>query len=187
MGTIVLISKWETLESKKIANLYIFDAYIKQRKNPISDEIGNFTIIESPNWVNIIPITKDNKIVMIEQYRHGTDSIVLEIPGGLIEKDEDPMNAAKRECLEETGYSSEDEQPILTGISLPNPAYQNNQCYSYIWNNVTLNHKQNLDKHEIIQVYEFTPQEVKQKIINGQINHAIILTAFFFYSLRNGF
>ena len=127
-----MITKWETIESKKTADLFIFDAYNKKRKNPKSGEIGNFTVLESPNWVNIIPVTSDNKIILIEQYRHGTDSVTIEIPGGLIERDEDTQIAGMRECTEETGFSSK-ELPILTGVSYPNPAYQSNKCFSYAW------------------------------------------------------
>lgn len=181
-----MISKWETTESKKVADLFIFDAYIKKRKNPNSGEVGNFTVLESPNWVNIIPITKDNEIILIEQYRHGTDSVTIEIPGGLIEVGEDSMIAGARECTEETGYKSS-ESPILTGVSYPNPAYQSNKCFSYVWFNCELELVQNLDKHEIIKIHKRTLEEVKNMILDGTINHSVILTAFYFFSLKFGF
>ncbi len=181
-----MISKWETIESKKVADLFIFDAYIKKRKNPVSGEYGNFTVLESANWVNIIPITKDNKIILIEQYRHGTDSVTFEIPGGLIERGEDPMIAGVRECTEETGYKSS-ESPILTGVSFPNPAYQSNQCFSYVWFNCESELEQNLDRHEVINIHSRSKEEVKKMIIDGTINHSVILTAFYFFSLKYGF
>lgn len=181
-----MISKWETIESKKVADLFIFDAYIKKRKNPNSGEFGNFTVLESPNWVNIIPITKDNEIILIEQYRQGTDSVTIEIPGGLIEIGEDPMVAGARECTEETGYKSI-EPPILTGVSYPNPAYQSNKCFSYAWFNCELELEQNLDRHEIIKIHKRTKEEVKNMILDGTINHSVILTAFYFFSLKFGF
>ncbi len=181
-----MITQWETIDSKKVANLHIFDAYLKSRINPDTGNIGNFTVLESSDWVNIIPITNDNKIIMIEQYRHGTDEVTLEIPGGLIELNELPINAAKRECNEETGFGSTSE-PIFTGVSNPNPAFLNNKCFSFVWQNCLKTNEQKLDMHEIINIHEFTRDEVKNKIISGEINHSIILTAFFFYSLKFGF
>ncbi len=181
-----MITKWETVKSKKIANYRIFDAVLKERINPLTNEKAEFTVLESNDWVNIIPITIDNKIIIIEQYRHGTDSITLEIPGGLIENGENPIDAAKRECTEETGYIST-EEPILTGVSRPNPAYQNNTCYSFVWKNCKLENIQNLDKHEIINIHKFTFDEAKEMIKNGKINHSVILTAFYFFHLKFGF
>lgn len=156
------------------------------RRNPISNEIGDFTVLDSPNWVNIIPITKDNKIILIEQYRHGTDSVTIEIPGGLIEKNEDPKVAAMRECTEETGFRSDD-TIILSGVSYPNPAFLTNQCFSYVWFNCENSIEQKLDTHEIINIYKRSFTEVKEMIANGTINHSVILTAFYFFSLKFGF
>ncbi|HRP01036.1 MAG TPA: NUDIX hydrolase [Candidatus Kapabacteria bacterium] len=181
-----MITKWETVENKKVADLFIFDAYIKKRKNPVTNEYGSFTVLQSNNWVNIIPITKDKEIILIEQYRHGTDSITLEIPGGLIENGEAPLSAAKRECTEETGYSSKSDI-IQTGVSYPNPAYQSNQCFSFVWFDCEYSIEQKLDRHEIINIHKHTFSEVKSMIENGTINHSVILTAFYYFSIKFGF
>ncbi len=175
-----MIKKWETVSSEHLIDLRIFNALKKKRINPLNNRIDDFVVLDSHNWVNIIPITKDNKIVMIEQYRHGSDSVTLEIPGGLIEKDEEPRIAAERECMEETGYFSQNEA-ILTGISLPNPAFLNNKCYSYLWLDCELKFEQNLDLNEVISVKEFSMDEILNFIDNGTINHSVILTAFLFY------
>ncbi len=175
-----MIKKWETISSENLIDLKIFNALKKKRINPVNERADDFIVLDSHDWVNIIPITKDNKIVMIEQYRHGSDSVTLEIPGGLIEKGEEPRVAAERECMEETGYFGSS-NAIQTGMSLPNPAFLNNKCYSYIWFDCEKKLEQNLDLNEVINVKELSIEEIKTYIDNGTINHSVILTAFLFY------
>jgi 8-oxo-dGTP pyrophosphatase MutT (NUDIX family) len=180
-----LVARWKTTEDRFIADLKIFKATYKSRVNPLSNVTGDFTVLESPDWVNIIALTDDNKIVMVEQYRQGTDSITIEIPGGLIEVNENPLKAARRECLEETGYEG-DGEPELIGVSQPNPAFQNNNCYTYVWKNCHKVLNQNLDKHEIINIHLIPLNEIRELILNGNINHSVILTALFYYFLKFG-
>ena len=94
----------------------------------------NFYVFESLDWINILPITKEKKVVFVEQYRPGTDSITLELPGGMADLNEKPINSAKRELLEETGFSSNDWSKI--GWVHPNPAILNNICHTFIALNV---------------------------------------------------
>jgi len=181
-----MIIKWETIEKKEIADYKIFKAIKVRRRHPEQNKEAEFVILNSPNWVNIIPITKNNEILLIEQYRQGTDSITLEIPGGLIENGEQPIDAAKRECIEETGYASS-EDLILTGISYPNPAFLTNQCFSYAWMDVENKYQQHFDIDEDIRVIPTPIPEVKKLIMDGRINHSVILTAFFYFFLKFGY
>ena len=181
-----MIIKWDTIEKKEIADFKIFKALQVRRLHPERNKEAEFVILNSPNWANIIPITNNNEILLIEQYRQGTDNITLEIPGGLIEQGEQPIDAAMRECIEETGYGS-NEQPILTGISYPNPAFLTNQCFSYVWMDVENNFQQNFDEDEDIRVIPTPIPEVKRLIRDGQINHSVILTAFFYFFLKFGY
>lgn len=181
-----MISIWETIEDKFISDYKIFKVRIKSRQHPQNGMISDFVTLDSPDWVNIIPVTPENKIVMIEQYRHGTNQITLEIPGGMIESGEEPKIAAMRECREETGYFS-NSKPEEIGMVYPNPAFLNNKCTTFIWKNCTKTTLQNLDLNEIINIKEFSLQEVKSMILNGTINHAVILNAFFFLFLHQDF
>lgn len=181
-----MIKNWKTIEDTKVENCKIFDIHRVIRKSPDTNKQGTFVYLDSSNWVNIIPITKSGNIVLIKQYRHGIDEITIEIPGGLIEAGEKPGMAGQRECTEETGYFS-NEPALLLGKTTPNPAFLNNICYSYVWNNVELIQKQNLDTNEEITVFEKSLPEVKEMILKGEINHSLVLDAFFFYFLSNGF
>ncbi len=180
-----MIVKWKTIAENQIFDLKIFKANSLTRENPITGNISDYTVLKSPDWANVIPINAEGKIIMVEQYRHGTDEITLELPGGLVEIGESPLNAAKRECQEETGFIGEGE-PILLGSCKPNPAFLSNTCYSYLWENCSIIDKQKLDTNEIIKLHFFTQYEIKKMIEEGVINHSIILTAFFFYNLKYG-
>lgn len=178
------ISKWETIGINKNEDLKIFQAKWILRKNPKTNQIHNFVRLDSLDWVNIIPITSDNQVVMIEQYRHGIDEVTLEVPGGVIDKSEQPINAGMRECIEETGFAS-DESPILLGINNPNPAFLNNKCYSFLWLNVKKKFEQRLDLNEVINVKLFPLNEIPSLINSGKISHSLVLNAFFFLFLKN--
>lgn len=179
------IKKWLTIDKKFIGNFRIFELFEIERKHPGREKSGKFVVLDSPRWVNIIPVTKDNKVVFIEQYRHGIDDITLEVPGGLVESAEEPVMAAARECTEETGYVGEG-MPVLIGENIPNPAFLTNKCWSYAWFGCEKTKEQKLDGHEDIRVMEIPFDDVKSMIMKGDIQHSLVLTAFFFYFLKYG-
>jgi len=178
-----MVRKWETIEDKYLENLKIFDLHRILRKHPEWYKQSNFIVLDSPQWVNIIPITTDKKVVLIEQYRHGIDEITLEVPGGLVEKKENPREAGERECTEETGYIGK-ENAILIGENYPNPAFLNNKCYSFVWFDCEKRVKQSLDGSEDINVILVPINEIKNMILKEEIRHSLVLTAFFFYFLK---
>lgn len=180
-----MIKKWETLGNRKVADLKIFSADMVTRKHPDWNKQSDFVVLNSPLWVNIMPITKDRKLVLIEQYRHGSDSITLEIPGGLIEHNEDPRLAGQRECMEETGFGSDKDAEQL-GITKPNPAFLNNICYSYVWFDCIQISNQALDGNEDINIRTVPLDNVWDMIRTGEIDHSLVMNAFFYYSLKYG-
>ncbi len=178
-----MIKKWKTIEKKLAGDYKIFDAYWIERELEKPAKKSKFVVLNSPRWVNIIPITKNMEVVLIRQYRHGIDEITLEIPGGLVEENESPAKAAERECLEETGYRGESDA-IFLGENYPNPAFLNNVCYSYLWKNCEKITAQSLDKNEDIDIQIVPLDKAKNLILNGEIKHSLVLTAFFYYFLR---
>src|ERR1044071_2842229 len=119
---------WEILHSKESADCRVFKVREDTSKN--GAKTSNFYVIENPDWVNVIALTKEREIVLIEQFRHGSGEVILEIPGGMIDDGEESETAARRELLEETGFSAA--EFVFLGKSRPNPAIQNNWLYHYV-------------------------------------------------------
>ncbi|MCS7170133.1 MAG: NUDIX hydrolase [Candidatus Kapabacteria bacterium] len=175
---IALPALWETIGREKVADYGIFTLWRVRRRHPLRQQTGEFVVLEAPTWVNIVPITSEGEIVLIEQYRHGLDALTLEIPGGMVIPGEDPRIAAERECREETGYAS-DEPAILLSTNYPNPAFLTNVCYSYLWRGCRRVTGTLWDRHEEIAVRLYPARDALQLIRDGHIRHALVLVALF--------
>lgn len=134
-------------------------------------EMFPYYIWEFSNWAAVFPITDDGKVILVKQYRYGAGQWSIELPGGVMDPHEtDPMEAAKRELLEETGYSCG--SIIQVAAFSPNPSTQNNLMYGFVATGCTLTHQQSFDENEEIQVITATVDEVKillreQKILQS--------------------
>ena len=168
---------WKLISSKEHESYKIFSLRIDRAQSPRTHKEHNFYVLESADWVNVIPLTPKNEVILISQYRHGIKEVTLEIPGGIVEKGDSPEEAARRELREETGY--EGSQMILLGSVHPNPAFLNNTCYTYLARGVTPSGKQEQDAKEDIEVL-FRPLEVIPRLIRGgEITHSLVLAAFY--------
>lgn len=174
------ITTWKKKESKQIADCRVF----KVREDFSTSTEGkdaSFFVIESPEWVNIIPVTKTGEIVLIEQYRHGIDEITLEIPGGLVDEGEDAKLAAERELIEETGYVPR--EVVLVGKSRPNPAIQDNWVYHYLAIDCEPNGETKFDDHESIHTRVVPMKYLPKLLLQGKITHSLVVAAFHWFSL----
>lgn len=174
------MTKWPTIESKQILKGHIFRYLQVLRQSPKTKKIGEFDIIQCSNWANVVAVTPDQKIVLIKQYRHGTDSYTIEIPGGAVNHGEDALIGAKRELQEETGYTSNDW--VKLGVVDVNPAFMTNTCVTYLARNAVKTHEQNLDPFEEIDVFLEDANNLNQLVKNGDITHSLVVTAIYLYS-----
>ena len=168
---------WKLISSKEPESYKIFSLRVDRAQSPRTSKVHNFYILESTDWVNVIPLTPKDEVVLIKQYRHGIREVTLEIPGGIVEAGDSPEEAARRELREETGY--EGPQMTLLGSVHPNPAFLDNTCYSYVARGVSLTGKQEQDAKEDIEVV-LRPLEVIPRLIRGgEITHSLVLAAFY--------
>jgi 8-oxo-dGTP pyrophosphatase MutT (NUDIX family) len=178
------IEKWEKLSTRylvkeKWATLRVDTC--KLQGGSIKDD---YYVLEYPDWVNAVAVTEDNKIILVRQYRHSADIISLEIPGGVIDGDEKPEDAVKRELLEETGYSFKTQELIATVY--PNPATSNNRTFTYLLTGGVKTHEQHLDEHEILNVEEYTFEEAKQLVMENKIAQSLHTNGLFYGLVKLG-
>jgi 8-oxo-dGTP pyrophosphatase MutT (NUDIX family) len=167
------IKPWRVLES----------SYLKKNVRIDKCETSNGKIIEPlvleyGTWVTIVALTKRKEALLIKQYRHGVGKILLELPGGGVGIDEEPIVAAKRELLEETGYSSDN--IIEIGKVSPNPANHTNLMYAYIALDAEKVGNQSLDETEEIEVFPTPLDEVILMVKNGEMLQSLHVSTFLF-------
>ncbi|UCF84885.1 MAG: NUDIX hydrolase [Desulfobacteraceae bacterium] len=169
--------QWKVTSSKRDTSYRIFNLRTDRAVSPRTGQEHDFFILESSSWVNVIPLTSEDNVVMVRQYRHGIQDVTLEIPGGLVEDHDSPEEAAGKELCEETGYRAS--EMILLGRVYPNPAIQNNVCYTFFAKDVFLAGDQNLDEKEDIEVLIRPLAEIPRLIREGEITHSLVLAAFY--------
>jgi ADP-ribose pyrophosphatase len=168
---------WKLISSRHNAAFRIFNLRTDRAISPRTNEEHEFYILESTDWVNVIPLTANNEVVLIHQYRHGIRAVTLEIPGGIVEPKDTPEEAASRELREETGYQEAEMLPL--GVVHPNPAFLNNRCYTYLARNVIPAGAQEQDDKEDIRVILKPLDQIPRLIQDGSITHSLVLAAFY--------
>ena len=166
------MEKWETLASEYLCRrpwMTVRKDTVKLPTGVVNDE---YYILEYPTWVNVIAITKDGKFVMVEQYRHGLQDIFTELGAGVAETGEDPLTAAKRELMEETGYGKGKWR--LNMVVSANPGSQNNLSYSFIAEDVEPVGEQHLDATEDVNVKLLTEKEVYDMLAEDNMKQALM-------------
>lgn len=176
--------KWTILESQYL----IKRPWLTARRDTVQLSNGKinpeFYILEYPTWVNVIAITESGDFVMVEQYRHGLQDVFTEIVAGVVEPGEEPLDAAKRELLEESGYAGGDWQ-LLTVLS-QNPSTSTNLTYCYLARGVRKVSDQQLDETEDIAVRIMTEQEVKDMLLADEMKQALMAAPLWkYFALKN--
>lgn len=177
------VRPWVVHSEKVVLSTRVFTVKEQQSSSQINEGLsGTFSVLDCPNWVNVIAITKDDEVILIRQHRHGLGELTIEIPGGMVDGDEAFVAAGLRELVEETGFAGEDAQ--LIGVVTPNPAIQDNRCGTLLVTNCRKVSEGDLDAHEEIDVFLAPLSEVKEMMRSGVIHHALVLAAFQHLSLR---
>ena len=177
------LKKWTIHSEKCVEKTPIFSLHQMSCSSQTQpDKKGEFVYLNSPNWVNVIAVTPEKKVVFVEQYRHGIRDMTLEIPGGLCDEGESFLEAGCRELREETGFVGRDATYI--GTVQPNPAFMNNKCTTIVVYDAVQKLQQELDPTEEIKVHLYTLEQVHEGIRSGHIQNAMVVAAFHFFTLH---
>lgn len=179
-------NQWITDSEKTIVGSPVVSFVELKCRSSEDDRKHTFYILKSQDWSNIIPVTREGKVVLVRQFRVGTSQQTLEIPGGTMDLDDsNAKDAAIREMVEETGYVPiNGAQCESIGVTHPNPALFNNQVHCFIIGPVERKQEQKLDYGEMIETVEVDIQDIPRMIQDGEMQHALILNAFLLLSLK---
>lgn len=136
-------------------------------------------VLSAPDWVNVIPVLPDGRVVLVRQWRYGIAAPTLEIPGGMVEGEE-PQAAAERELLEETGYRAARWQRL--GELDPNPAFIRNRLVTFLATGLTRVGEPSGDGEEEIEVETAPLADLPGLVGRGEIRHSLVVAAFFLLS-----
>ncbi|MGA2243488.1 MAG: NUDIX hydrolase [Verrucomicrobiota bacterium] len=177
-----MIAPWKKIRSVPTGDFRIFKIRTDTCVNPRTGAEHDFFVLDSVNWVNIIAVTPDQKLVMVEQYRLGSNTVELEIPGGMMDPHEtDPVATAVRELREETGY--EGEHARLLGRVLSNPAILSNVTYTALIENCRLRHETEFDHAEDLETRLIPVSEIPRLVADEKIQHSLVVVALYHFDL----
>ena len=176
---------WKQVDTEYLWN----ETWFKLRRDRLvkgnGQEMYPYYVLEYSDWVNVLPVTADGKVILVKQYRYALGAWSIELPGGIMDAGEtDPEAAAKRELLEETGYSCGKVE--LAGIVAANPATHNNRLHCYLATGCTRTHAQHFDEHEDMDVLLVTVDELKTMLQNNEILQSLHVSSILYGLLKLG-
>ena len=176
--------KWEVLKSTPLLNL---GPWLNVRQEevllPTGTIIPSWFVMEFPNWINVIAITKEGDFVMIDQYRHALGETHYELVAGVVDEGETPLQAAQRELSEETGFGGGNWQQFM--MLSPNPTNHTNISYTFLATDVELISEPHQEPSEDIHIHILTRQEVEQLLHDGEIIQALHAAPLWKYFAEN--
>jgi 8-oxo-dGTP pyrophosphatase MutT (NUDIX family) len=177
-----MLKPWDKISSQPLADYRVFRVRSDKSISPRTRQAHDFFVIDSVNWVNVVATTSDNHLVMIEQFRHGSGTVELEIPGGMIDpEDGSPEIAAVRELREETGY--EGPNPRIIGRIFPNPAIMSNSCFTILLENCHCVHPVEFDHGEDLITRLVPIPEIPDLVAAGKIQHSLVVVGLYYFEL----
>ena len=176
------IDRWNRVRARRLQDCRVFRLDEVQFQRNGIETPDPFYVVSAPDWINVIPLLDDDRVVMIRQYRFGTESETLEIPGGMCDPGENALAAAHRELLEETGFSASSVTPL--GAVHPNPAIQNNRCHTFLATGLSREAEPQPDTNEGFEERLVPLADIPGLIAGGEITHSLVVAAFYLLGSR---
>lgn len=169
--------KWKVLKSKELFSTGLFKLRTDECELPDGRIMPRYFVMDFPDWVNVFPVTQSGEVLLLKQYRHASERMHIEIPGGSTDphRGETVEQAALRELLEETGYDSKN--LVKVGTHYPNPAMQSNRMHSYVALDCEKVSEPDLDPYEDLELYPCSIEQVEKHLTNGDIDHTIMVAS----------
>jgi 8-oxo-dGTP pyrophosphatase MutT (NUDIX family) len=172
--------RWQRLRSEPHATTRIFDVVRAIYQHPHREKAQDFFVINAPDWVNVVALTPEHHLVLVRQFRYGTNDFSLEIPGGVIDAGEEAIAAGVRELREESGYVGTAAR--LLGTVHPNPAMQSNRCHLVLVENARPVADLDWDPDEEFEIMTKPVDEIYTLARSGGITHAMVLNALLLFA-----
>ena len=177
-----MIKPWPKVSTKPLGDFRIFTLRSDLKTSPRTGKEHDFFVIDCVNWVNVVALTSDDQLVMVEQFRHGSETVELEIPGGIMDRtDASPVATGVRELREETGYEGAAAREIGTVYS--NPAIMSNRTFTVFVENCELKHGVEFDSGEDIATRLIPVSEIPKLVAAGRIRHSLVVVALYHFDL----
>ena len=163
---------WKRKSSRRLADCRIFSVNESISVCPRTSQEHHFYYIDTEDWVNVVPITDEQEVIFVKQFRHGSEDITLEIPGGMVDPGEDPEVAAVRECLEESGYQVGSVESL--GVLNPNPAIFPNRLHTFLARGCLPVAEIANTSTEYTEVVLVPMVDLPRLLQSGEISHALV-------------
>tara|TARA_Y100000588_G_C14034062_1_gene829953 strand:+ start:202 stop:768 length:567 start_codon:yes stop_codon:yes gene_type:complete len=174
-------SSWDILSDELAADCRIFDVRRLRCRHPDGRE-GDFFVLDTSDWVNVVALNPDDELILVRQHRFGSGELSWEVPGGVIDAGEDPIDTAVRELREETGYEGECAIPLA--CCRPNPAILRNRCHFFLIEEAKLTGETSFDPNEELETRLLPLKEAFAWVKDGRIHHALSVDAIFYLWLH---
>ncbi|MDR2368926.1 MAG: NUDIX hydrolase [Deltaproteobacteria bacterium] len=181
------LKPWNVTGQTKVLTTPVFEVSNLSCVSPKDGLEKNFVVLKAPEWVNVIPVTEAGEVILVNQFRHGTGEFSVELPGGVNEPGQSPLETAQRELMEETGYSSDDFTHLCS--LRPNPALFGNRCHTYVARKARPTGQTHFDENEDLDQLLVPLGELEAMVLDGRIDHALMVAAIclFLAKSRKGF